>query len=180
MKLFLCLLFSCITVASIGQIAKPTENKPKPVCFLDSTKIDMANTVFDPNKIADIRVEKGYDTINHTQGRVYITSKNPKDYYFVSLGEIKEKYAKGATAPALFMLNNSFLQNNISTFKIDTSYILNVEILRGADFDNLKENLPSLTILRIKTKTKENLEEANKIYIRGTELSMAPSHMPNR
>jgi hypothetical protein len=144
----------------------------KPIFFLDSTKIDLAITVFDPNKILSITVEKEHDTINYTQGRVYMVSKNPKDYYFASLERIKNKYAKNATTPVLFMVNNSFLQNNISDFRIDTSYILNVEVLRGTDFDNLKESIPNLTIIRIRTKTKDNLEELSKIRIRGRDLSL--------
>ena len=161
-------------MVSFGQVSSliKSGNHQKSVFFLDSTKIDPAITVFDPNKIATVKVEREFDTITYKQGRVYMVSKNPKDYYFVSLDEIKAKYAKNATAPVLFMINNSFLQNNISAFKIDTSYILNVEVLRGTDFDNLKESLPNLTIVRIKTKTKENLEEASKIYIRGSDLSM--------
>jgi hypothetical protein len=171
MKFFLSLIFSFMAIVSIGQVTKQIKpvRKLQPVIFLDSVKMD--NVIFDPNQIENVRIEKGFDSINHTQGEIYVTSKNPKEHYFLSLDDIKAKYTKDTKAPVLFMLNNDFVQNNISTLKIDSSYILNVEILRGADFDNLKENIPSLTIIRIKTKTKENLEEADRIYIRGRELS---------
>mgnify|MGYP001557706558 FL=1 len=68
------------------------------------------------------------------------------------------------------MIDNEFLKDDISTYKIDSAYILNVEVLKSTEIEYLKNSLPALTILKIELKTKENIAKANEIHIRGTKI----------
>jgi hypothetical protein len=79
-------------------------------------------------------------------------------------------YNKSAKSPMLFMLDDEFLKD-IDNIKIDSSYILKVEMTKTADIDYLKKAVPGLTIFKIVTKTKENLDKQNRIMIRGSEAT---------
>lgn len=173
MKSIAMIFLTFLTIASYGQVTKTinSNSKKEPSFFLDSIRIDK-NQLFDPNKIAEINVVKDKDTTNQNYGKIYMKSKNPKDYNFLTLTDIKKTYAKSVSVPALFMIDNKILKDNISTYKIDSTYILTVEILKSTEIESLKNSLPLLTIINIKLKTKENIDKANEIYIRGTGTTL--------
>lgn len=174
MKLLALIFFMSLTLTSYGQTTKTINANPKKVVlfFLDSTQINKNQLYFDQNKIANISVVKERDTTNQIDGRMYIKSKNPKDYNFLTLKGIEKAYAKSVSGSTLFMIDNMILKDGISTYKIDSTYILNVEILKSTEIESLKNSLPFLTIINIKLKTKENIDKANVIYIRGTHYSL--------
>ncbi|HEY5371814.1 MAG TPA: hypothetical protein VIJ75_22755 [Hanamia sp.] len=171
MKL-ITLLFTILTITSYGQVTKRTQSNSKnlPEYFLDSVRIDKNQLFFDPNKIAEINVVRENDTITHSYGKIYIKSKNPKDFNFISLRDIEKTYANSVSTPVLFMVDNEFLKDDMATYKIDSAYILNVEVLKSTEIEYLKNSLPIITILKIKLKTKDNIAKANEIHIRGTEI----------
>ena len=168
MKL-ITLLFTILTLTSYGQVSKRTNSDSKnlPEYFLDSVSIDKNQLFFNPNKIAEISVVKEKDTTTHINERIYIKSKNPKNFNFISLPGIEKNYANSISTPTLFMVDNEFLKDAISTYKIDSDYILNVEVLKSTEIEYLKNILPTLTILKINLKTKDNIAKANEIDIRG-------------
>ncbi|MFV8340365.1 hypothetical protein ACNQGL_13945 [Flavobacterium sp. LB3P21] len=67
------------------------------------------------------------------------------------------------------MVNGTFIKDNIATFKLDRNYILKVEITNSEEFYNLREGNAKFDIINILGKTKENLENKNKILLRGHE-----------
>lgn len=169
MKL-ITLLLTILTLTSYGQVEKRTNSNSKnlPEYFIDSVRIGKNQLFFDPNKIAEINVVKENDTTAHNYGKIYIKSKNPKSFNFISLPDIEKTYTNSISTPTLFMVDNEFLKDDISTYKIDSAYILNVEVLKSTEIEYLKNSLPTLTILRIKLKAKDNIAKANEIHIRGT------------
>lgn len=171
MKSILVTLSFFLAIVANGQVTpqniSTTENEPE--FFLDSVAINAKKLIFDPNKIGHLDVVKGYNGVTRSNGRVYITSKNPHDYHFLTLKNIQQTHAASATSPIVFMLNNEFITDTLG-FTIDSSYVLSVDVIKG--FEYLKNEVPSLTIVRIKTRTKENLDKANQIMIRGTEQAL--------
>ena len=67
------------------------------------------------------------------------------------------------------MVNRAFITDNIETFKLDRNYILKVEVTNSEEFYNLRESNAKFDIINILGKTKENLENKNKILVRGHE-----------
>ncbi|WP_147405273.1 hypothetical protein [Flavobacterium limicola] len=125
----------------------------------------------DPNEIESINVVKKDTTINGVlyRGQINITSKNPKKYDFISLEQIKSEFTKIKSNDVIYMVNGAFIKDNIDTFKLDRNYILKVEVTNSEEFYNLKEGNAKFDIINILGKTKENLENKNKILLRGHE-----------
>jgi hypothetical protein len=181
MKIFVLLLLLPFSFIAYGQQhpkSDPTA-EGKPLYFLDSVNFELSQWHFDPNKISGINIVKNhYDSANRRRGAMFITSKDPKSYTFLSitdvlnkflpLREILHKNQQGLQKPTIFILDNDFLKDT-ATFKIDSSYVLKVEISRASEFEYLKNTIPELTIIRIITRTKENLNKYERIRIRGTQ-----------
>ena len=166
-----CLLtFSLIffTTLFFGQNNK-TE---KPAVFVDS-KLVAVNLLeyLDPNEIESINVVKKDSTINGIlyRGQINITSKNPKKYDFISLEQIKSEFTKIKSNDVVYMVNGAFIKDNIETFKLDRNYILEVEVTNSEAFYNLRKSDAKFDIINILGKTKENLENKNKILLKGHE-----------
>jgi hypothetical protein len=67
------------------------------------------------------------------------------------------------------MVNGVFIKDNIDTFKLDRNYILEVEVTNSEAFYNLRKSDTKFDIINILGKTKENLENKNKVLLRGHE-----------
>lgn len=141
----------------------------QPVYFLDSVRVDIQQLHFDPEKIANINVISNYyDSTEHVHGEIFMTSKDKNAYNFLTIPDIARISNNNSKGPTLYMLDNEFLKD-ISSFKIDSSYILTIQITKGSEIEYLKNTFPDLTVFKILTRTKENLKNENKIIIRGTE-----------
>ncbi|MCF0057354.1 hypothetical protein [Dyadobacter sp. CY356] len=160
-----------ITVKSQGQIYKPENFRPE--IYLDSIKYGSIPYI-EPSKIDSIHVVK--ETNKVAGGQIFIKSKNPKSLHILSVYDISARYTKNALAPTIYMLDNQILKE-VSTFRIDSALILKVEILKGSETDYLNVQFPDLTILKIITRTKENIAKQNEIKIRGVETR--PVSQPN-
>lgn len=161
-----------MTLSSYGQESGTANPGSKDLTeyFLDSVRIGKNQLFFDPDKIAEINVVKVNGAETHTcYGKIYIKSKDPKSFNFISIPDIEKTYGDSISTPTLFMIDNEFLRDGISTYKIDSAYILNVEVLKSTEIEYLKNNLPALTIVKINLKTKDNIAKANEIHIRGSE-----------
>lgn len=140
--------------------------------FLDSTLVASATMEYvDPNEIESVNVTKKDTTINGViyRGQIYITSKIPKKHDFISLEQIKSEFTKIKSNDVIYMVNGAFIKDNIETFKLDRNYILKIEVTNSEEFYNLRKSDTKFDIINILGKTKENLENKNKILIRGHE-----------
>jgi hypothetical protein len=164
--LTLCLLF--LSILFFGQNNKTEE----PAIFIDSVLV-ATNTIeyIDPNDIESINVIKKNTTIDGVlyYGQMYITSKNPKKYDFLSLEQIKSEFTKIKSKDVIYMINGALIKTNIETLKLDRNYILSVEVTNSDAFYNLRKSDIQFDIINILGKTKENLDNKNKILIRGHE-----------
>lgn len=166
MKLLLTLILLFITTLIFGQ----NNTTKEAAMFLDSALIS-AETIkyIDPNEIESVNIIKN-DTIinsNHYVGQIHITSKNPKKYTFINLEQVKSEFTKIKSTDVIYMVNGAFIRDNNEAFKIDKNYILKVEITNSNEFYNLRNSPTRFDIINILVKTKENLDNENKILLRG-------------
>lgn len=140
--------------------------------FFDSKLVSSASMQsIDPNEIESINVIKKDTIINGVlyRGQINITSKNPKKYDFISLEQIKSEFTKIKSNDVIYMVNGAFIKDNIDTFKLDRNYILEVQVTNSEEFYNLRKSDTKFDIINILGKTKENLENKNKVLLRGHE-----------
>lgn len=168
MKYFLTFSLLVFTTLLFGQSNK-TET---PAIFLDSTLIATKMMEYiEPNEFESVNVIKKDTIINGVlfNGQIHIISKNPKKYDFITLNQIKSEFTKIISNDVTYMVNGALIKDDIETFKLDRNYILKVEVTNSEAFYNLRKSDNKFDIINILGKTKENLENKNKILIRGHE-----------
>lgn len=179
MRLLFMLTFCLLAVAAAGQTSPVSEKvnvvygndvkkfhtNVQPRYFLDSTLVGTCLPLFSMSEIKDVKVNS-----DSKFGEVYVATKNPGLFRFMTLEEIRNKYVKSPARATLYVIDNNLLKGNVTNLKIDENYILNINILSESDFGSLKGAVKDMDIIKITTKSEENLERANQIYIRGTEL----------
>jgi hypothetical protein len=125
------------------------------------------NTI-NPNKIKGIKVEKDsieYDKVNYN-GIIYIQTKENYKPRLITLNALKSKYLNLAEkTTSLFMLDEKIINMDYDEFKVDENYILKIEV---QSIENSKEKL-NINVIRLITRTKENVEKANTIRLKGNE-----------
>ncbi|WP_159470754.1 hypothetical protein [Dyadobacter sp. 3J3] len=163
MKIFLLSVLLFVAVKAQAQIQKSELFLPE--IYLDSVQYG-AFPNFDISQIADMSISKADSKAPN--GRIFIKSKNPKNLHLLSVSDISTRYKKNPLAPTIYMLDNEILKE-VSTFRIDSAFILKVEILKGSETDYLNAQFPDLTILKIVTRTPKNVAKENQIRIRGIE-----------
>ena len=168
MKYILNLSILFLTTLFFGQNNKTKE----PAVFIDLTLV-ARNAVgyIDQNELESVNVIKKDTTINGAvyYGQLYIISKNPKKYNFITLEQIKSEFTKIKSNDVIYMVNGSLIKDNIETFKLDRNYILKVEVTNSEAFYNFRKSDTKFDIINILGKTKENLDNKNKMLLRGHE-----------
>lgn len=169
MKYILTFFLLFVTTVFFGQ----NNNTVKPAVFVDS-KLVPGNLLeyFDPNEIETVNVVKKDSTINGVlyRGQIYITSKVPKKYDFITLEQIRSEYTKIKSNDVIFMVNGIFIKDNIDTFKLDRNYILKVEVTNSEAFYNFRKSDTKFDIINILGKTKENLDAINNMLLKAQEV----------
>ena len=168
MKCILTFSIFFFTSLFFGQNNKIEE----PAKFLDSILVTSTTMEYiDPNEIESVNIIKKDTTINGVRypSQIYITSKVTKKYNFISLKQIKSEFTKIKSNDVIYMVNGASIKDNIKTFKFDRNYILKVEVTNSEAFYNFRKSDTKFDIINILGKTKENLENKNKILIKGYE-----------
>src|SRR5665213_738399 len=171
MKTCVALLLFLFSFSAYGQEViqhKPIAEWP-PLFYLDSVNVEMSKLLFDANKLSAIKVTNNYyDSSMQIHGKVYMTSKDPKSYNFLTISQILRSYKKGIQTPTIFMLDNEILKDT-SNFKIDSSYIVKVLLVQNAGIKYPKSTMGDSTILKIITRTNKYPEKQKQIRIRGAQ-----------
>lgn len=172
MKILTFVIYILMSFKSFGQVKEVSQNvvAKDPIYFLDGVQINKNQMFFSPDKIAAINVEKENNLDN---GEIYITSKNPKNFNFLTLSQIIKPYLKLKPSSVLFMIDNKILKDEIATYKIDSAYVLSVDVLQGLEIESIKSSSPDFMIVSIKLGTKENLIKSKEVYIKGLDVTKA-------
>lgn len=117
-----------------------------------------------PKLIQSIEVKKDKE-INGEKihGQIYLDMKKEYRPKLITLSDLKSKYTSLGGTPTIFMLNDQFIHGDYNQYLVDESYILKIIV---DTIDNEKEKL-NVAVVRLLTKTEENIKKAEEIRIRG-------------
>ena len=88
--------------------------------------------------------------------------------------DLKLKYTNLKNASSLFMINDEFISGDYSKYIVDEKYILKIIVEKII----CKEDNLQINIVRLLTKTDENIKKSKEIRIRGAEeLVKNPLHV---
>ncbi|PYF74242.1 hypothetical protein B0O44_104413 [Pedobacter nutrimenti] len=148
--------------------ADPKDKQPS--YFIDSVLVSLNTlTGINPEEIMDVKVEKNAadPRFRNPNGTIFITTKSLKKIDLIPLSQINRDYVHSDPVSTLYMFENTILTDDIESYKIDKNYILGIEVLTSDDINYLKASKTKFTIIKILGKSKENLQKANQIMIRG-------------
>jgi len=167
----------------IGESARYSENDTIPIVinltaskekntalyYLNGKQINeqIAHTL-NPNNIEAINVEKEQDKRDKSKtiGKIYIKTKENYNPKWISLNGLKEKYLDLQVETAtLFMIDEKAINSDYDEYKVDEKNILKIEVQSVIDD---KEKL-DINIIRLITRTTENVKKANTIRLKGNE-----------
>lgn len=86
----------------------------------------------------------------------------------VSLDDIKKDLYGANDTPCVYMINKHIIFDDADSYRIDKNFVLKTEIVHSSEIEALK-GMPEFDVVRIYTKTKENLaymKEKNALRIR--------------
>ena len=195
MRLLTCVIIALCTLSAFGQDKVVTMkkfgessakgvsqmagfNKPLWVTNADSV-ISVREPAFflDGKFISKARMEAinqiGIDSIRmdnkevvaegkHYTVRAHIFMKPDYTPANISLSALRAKHALPGS-PSIFYINENLVKGDYDNFLVDENHILKIEVQK---LDDAKENL-HVNVIRVLTKTKENLSKAYPIVIRG-------------
>jgi hypothetical protein len=120
-----------------------------------------------PNIIKNIRVEHNELTNNNKKyyGQIFIEIKEDCTIKLISLADLKQKYTDLNKESTLFMINNDLINDDYNEYLIDENFVLKITIEK---IENKEEKL-NFSVIRILTKTPENIKKSKEIRIRGLE-----------
>ncbi|MFP5040992.1 hypothetical protein [Parasediminibacterium sp. JCM 36343] len=152
---------------SIPPVFTPAKfnTKPNPLYFVNGQLVSGYGLgSLDPKLIDSIDV-KHKDTIIDKKpyyGEIVITTKKEYVPKWITYNEIKLKYTNLKKEATLFMVDNNIVDENYKKCAVDENYILKIE---ASKIENKAEGL-NLNIIRLITKTEENIRKSKEIMIR--------------
>lgn len=141
-------------------------SEQEPAYYLNGEHINSSIIqTINPKVITGITIEKVDIEINSKKyyGQIFITTNMNYQFEFVTLTDLKLKYSNLKDAPTLFMINNQLINKDYDNFILDQNYLLRINV---ETIENPKENF-HFNLIRILTKTQENIKKVNEISIRG-------------
>jgi hypothetical protein len=153
MKLFLTLLGFLLFVTGIAQVNIAVTGTHKPLVFVDSVQTSFEYFTISTADIESVNVIPGdYDPISQTKGKIYIKTKNPQSHIFVSIADFTNRYASTSSKPLLLLFNGRIIPPGNEKNHLDASGIIEIEIEKGPDYEQLKNIYASRKIINIKTR----------------------------
>lgn len=98
-------------------------------------------------------------------GQIYIRLKTNYHPKLISLADLKLKYINLTNTPSIFMIDNEIINGDYSKCIVDENYILKIIVEK---IDHKEENL-QVNMIRLLTKTEENIKKSKQIWLRGTK-----------
>jgi hypothetical protein len=157
------------TSLKVTYVNKNVSDK-SPAYYLNGQLADesILNTL-NPNSIKDIRIEE-QELVEGTKkfyGQIFIATKDNYELKLISLTDLKIKYTELKKGSTFFMIDNEIINDDYDKYLVDENYIFRIFVEK---IENKKERL-KFNLVRIMTKTEENIRKSKEIRIRGTEGS---------
>jgi len=155
------------TIPKVSYITKSLTER-NPVYYINEQLVNStALTTLDPKIIESINVVKKPVKIEGKQfaGQIFIKTKANYHPKLISLNNLKLKYANLGKISTLFMIDNKVIDENYDKYFVDENYILQIIVEK---VENKAEKL-KFNLVKLLTRTEENIKESKKIYLRGTE-----------
>lgn len=121
------------------------------------------------NSIESVNVVKEAATINGIQynGKIFVKTKTTYVLKLITLNDLKFKYTNLTSPSVLFMIDGNIVNADYDKCLVDENNVLQIFV---DDFNNPKEKL-QLTVVKILTKTDDNIKKAKEVRIRGNEMT---------
>ena len=150
--------------------AEDLHKEKNPAWFINGNFVTNSIMTLNPQMIENINVIKTDSIIDGTKyyGQIYIKTKSEYNPKLITLTSLKEKYTNLENQPVVFMIDGNIVNGDYDKFVVDENYILQIII---DNIKNEKENI-DLKIVKLLTKSEENIKKSNEIRIRGNEVTL--------
>ena len=125
-------------------------------------------SVFNSDKIESLNIEK----VNFEKdgkeyyGKILVEMKNGYIPKFVTLKTLIEKHMKLDKNPIIFQINDNVISQDYKEYLVDENFIYKIILNKIKTTERETE----INLIKLITKTPENIKKANQIIIRGTEI----------
>lgn len=162
-------LFSLLFVFFALNLSAQTKKVADPAFFFDGKLVSQQTIAYiEPDLIATVNVIKRDTVINNVlfEGQLFIQSKNPKQFDFVTLEQIKNEYTKVKTKSVGYAINGEIIKDGIETLQLNRNYILEVITTNTTEFYNLGSGEIQSDIIHILGKTAKNIKDKREQILR--------------
>ena len=145
---------------------RSVNTEKEPAYFINLNFINQFTLMtIDPKTIDSIYVDRKEIKINNMiyYGQIYVKLKDEYTPRFISLTDLKKKYVKSSSRNFIFMINNEIIHGDYDNLTVDEKFILKIVV------DTMRYDKPDLDIIRLITRTKENIEKSKQIILRGLD-----------
>jgi pimeloyl-CoA synthetase len=151
--------------SAVKVIHADSANKRFPNYLVNGELMHQATVAtLDPMQIASIDVIKDSAFSDHRghSGTIIIKMKSGYDPRLITLLELKKKYASLTTKPAIFMIDNNFINGDPAQCRVDENNLLSITI----DSANTTQGTLDIAVIRLLTRSAKNIKEAEIIRLR--------------
>ena len=119
-------------------------------------------------KIESLNIEKENFEKNGKEyyGKILVKMKLEYIPKFITLSELFKKYLDLDKKPIVFQINENVINQDYKEYLVDENFILKIIVNKI----KTSEKSTEINLIKLTTKTKENIKEANVIRIKGTEI----------
>jgi TonB family protein len=145
----------------VKYISKDVDKRP--IYFING-KIQTYQTIIpiDPAIIDNVRVEKEELEIEGKKyyGQIFINLKNEFNFRLISLVDLAKKHTNIENGLTVFMIDDELIKGDYEQYLVDVKYLLQIIV------DTTNREGQSINVVRLLTKTKENIVNSKKTRIR--------------
>ncbi|MCX6237843.1 MAG: hypothetical protein NTY07_09855 [Bacteroidia bacterium] len=155
------------TVPKVSYVNKNLTAR-NPVYYLNGQLVSAGFlTTMDPQNIDSINVVKKPIEVNNDQyyGQIYIKTKASYHPKLISLNDLKSKYTNLNKASTIFLIDNQVINGEYDKYLVDEKYIFQIIVEK---VESKAENL-EFNLVKLLTRTEENIKKSKEIRLRGTE-----------
>ena len=149
----------------------PGNSEPIPAFYINGKHINgTILTTLNPMHIESINIVKQDIETEGTKynRQIYIQLKPDYQPKIVSLSDIKSKYTSLVKDSSIIMIDQELISGDYCQYMVDEKYILKIVVQRIVN----KEENQNINVIRLLTRTEENIKKSQEIILRGTKDSI--------